>query len=163
MSQFLWPQSGVAYAHSGWLHPGIFIPSLAVLNLGGNIALLSRFRNHVDWRVVGFLVGGTILGVPIGILLLKVLSFPRFKSSWGLVFSSRCPLLSEKNSKGLFALPMVSLRASSRDCSVGPLESTAHPIFCFSQPTSRTLRRNDMRRQSQPFCLDVSFASLVSA
>ena len=83
-----------------WPHPAVFIPSLAVLNLGGNVVLLSRFRKHVDWRIVGFLVGGTVIGVPIGILLLRILSISTLQALVGLGVFIAMPVALGKKFKG---------------------------------------------------------------
>ena len=57
-----------------WPHPAVFLPSLALLNLSGNVLLLSRFFRAVEWKLVGILSLGTAVGVPVGIALLETLS-----------------------------------------------------------------------------------------
>lgn len=57
-----------------WPHPALFLPSLALLNLSGNILLLKRFFTKVHWRSVLWLSMGTAMGIPVGVYFLKTLS-----------------------------------------------------------------------------------------
>jgi len=57
-----------------WPHPATFLPSLALLNLSGNLVLFRKYWRAVQWDIVLLLSFGTATGIPFGIFLLEALS-----------------------------------------------------------------------------------------
>ena len=54
-------------------HPMAFVPTLALLNLTGNLYLIRRYWTKIDWRIAMILGLGTAMGTPLGILAMKAL------------------------------------------------------------------------------------------
>lgn len=65
--------------------PAVAVPLSLVVSTGGNFAQWLRLRRHTDYRFVGLLLAGAIVGLPFGAYVLKVVPAPILKAAIGFV------------------------------------------------------------------------------
>jgi len=72
----------------GFVPPVVLTPVQVLVSLVNNVAVSYEARHQIDWRQVWPLVAGGILGIPIGIYLLKSLDAAWIKAGIGVVVLS---------------------------------------------------------------------------
>ncbi len=94
-----------------WPHPATFLPSLALLNLSGNLTLIKKFWSHVHGPTVLWLSVGTALGLPGGIYLLTVCSEAALQGIVAVAVLGAMPLIFLKPKKLASESPLAAVVA----------------------------------------------------
>jgi uncharacterized membrane protein YfcA len=94
-----------------WPHPGTFLPSLALLNLGGNLTLIQKFWKHVHGPTVFWLSLGTAMGLPGGVYLLTVCSESTLQGIVAVAVLGAMPLVFLKPKRLAHSSPIAAVIA----------------------------------------------------
>jgi uncharacterized protein len=129
--------------------------------IGQSLAMSSMWRMMNPWRAFPFVLGG-IVGVPLGVLLLRYINPTAFKAGVGLLLVVWCPLM-------LFAgdLPRVQWGGRWADTGIGWIGGVMSGLGGLSGPapilwaTLRGWDRHTQRGVFQVFNISMQFVTLA--